>query len=97
MAEYNLSSNQAHRINLDEKVGRDADDDAHAHFPDGVIEGNDTLKTYAHKLVDFAFEEQENVADLTDDKEEYRARYVDAYVKSYQKEIQDLRTDQSNI
>lgn len=92
MYTYTLTTNQAHRINLDEKASNDGYDDARQHYPDPntVLTGRD-LTDHANSLVDLALD---YVDDLTDDPEEYRARYVDAYCKSYREQIQDLTEEE---
>lgn len=90
MYNYALTTNQAHRINLDEKAANDGYDDANQHYPDGVLIGKD-LTDHANSLVDLALD---YVEDLTDDPEEYRARYVDAYCSAYQGQIKSRREDE---
>lgn len=87
MYTYALTTSMAARINLDNHAEINGYEDAHAHFPDGVLSG-DALITYAHELVDTALEEGEET--LTDDPDEYRARYVDAYCTAYNGEIAEL-------
>jgi hypothetical protein len=86
---YPVGADQAASINLDQKAATDGYEDAREHYPDGVLEG-EGLKAYAESLVDEALDNQ----DLTDDPEEYRARYVDAYCKAYAKQITQMRQEQ---
>lgn len=85
---YPVGSDQAARINLDQKAASDGYEDAREHSPDGVLEG-EALKAYAESLVDEALDNQ----DLTDNPEEYRSRYVDAYYKAYTSEITQMRQE----
>lgn len=90
MYTYPVGSDQAARANLDQKAATDGYEDAREHYPDGILEG-ESLKAYASSLVDEALENE----DLTDDPEEYRARYVDAYCKAYAKQITHMRDEKN--
>lgn len=86
---YPIGADQAARINLDQKAATDGYEDAREHYPDGVLDG-ESLKAYVENLVDEALENQ----DLTDDPEEYRARYTVAYCKAYAEQITQMRQEQ---
>lgn len=71
---FPVGSDQAARINLDEHAAQCGTRDARE------LEGEFDIQAYANELVDQALENEE----LTDDPEEYRARFVGAYVKAFQ-------------
>ena len=70
---YHLKSSQSDRINLDEFAAQRGREDA------SQLEGGFDVTAYANQIVDESLENEE----LTDDPEEYRARFVDAYVKAF--------------
>lgn len=92
MAEYNLSTNQADRINLDTKAYTDGSEDARLHFgTPGVIKGI-VLQEYAKEEAELWLGDHEE-GELTDDVEEFIARYTDSYVKGYSEQIASMTKD----
>lgn len=85
---YPVGSDMAARINLDEQAARDGYWDAHELVGEFTPEA---LREYANSLVDLAFEQREDSETLTDDPEEYRARYVNAYMQSFLKTRKEMR------
>lgn len=88
MYTYALKSSMSDRSSLDEKAARDGAEDARQHYPDVLQEG--TLKRHVVWLCEQALEQDET---LTDDPEEYQARYHDAYIKAYTQTAYSLRED----
>lgn len=76
------------RVNLDEQAARDGYWDAHE--LDGEFT-QEALTRYANHPVDLTFEQHTHPETLTDDLEEYRVRYVNAYVQSFLKTRKDMR------
>jgi|SRR5579859_1704760 len=93
MYTYALETSISARANLDEKSASDAWEDARGHYPGAVITGKE-LEAHANSLVDLALEQND---DLTDDPEEYRARYVQSYCKAYQENIAQKKEDEKRI
>lgn len=70
---YYLKSNQSDRINLDEFAATRGREDAME------LGGDFDVTAYANQLVDESLENEE----LTDDPEEFRTRFVDAYIEAF--------------
>jgi hypothetical protein len=78
---FPVGTDQAARINLDTFAATQGSEDARE------LDGEFDVAAYANTLVDQALENEEQ----TDDPEEYRARFVDAYVKAFQEARQEIQ------
>ncbi len=90
MYKYPLTTSQEARSNLDHKAANDGYDDATADFSCYVVLP-DNVREQANNHVNTALDTIEN---LTDDPEEYRARYVAAYSKAYAEQIASRQEDE---
>jgi hypothetical protein len=89
MYKYPLTTSQQALSLLDDSAGFDGYEDANTDYPHTML--SDDLKARANGYVNTALEV---VEDLTDNPEEYRARYVDAYCTAYARQIAARREDE---
>lgn len=71
---YPLDTDMVARLRLDEDAARYGREDAR------VLDGTFDVRAYADEL---ACQQLDGREDVTDDKEEYRARFVDAYTSAF--------------
>lgn len=91
MTQYYLKTSMSDRLNLDRAAWNNGYEDARIHFAEGVhIEGEESIREFATTLAQEYLDWHEE-GDITDDPEEYIARFVDSYTVGYMNELKDLK------
>lgn len=90
MYKYPLKTDQIARARLDEKAAIDGYEEANADWPNALT-SLDVVREQANNHVNVALDMGDD--NVTDDEEEYRARYVEAYVTAYATQVAERRAE----